>query len=37
LNFWSLDCENGDDEEYDTFVDICCEEMNEEDMDKEDK
>ena len=24
MNFWSLDCENGDDEKYDTVVDICC-------------
>ena len=24
LNFWSFDCESGVDEEYDTFVDICC-------------
>jgi len=24
LNFYSLDCDSGTDEEYDTVVDICC-------------
>ena len=24
MNFWSLNCDSGDDEEYDTVVDICC-------------
>jgi len=24
LNFWCLDCDSSDDEEYDTVVDICC-------------
>ena len=24
LNFWPLECDSDDDEEYDTVVDICC-------------